>query len=194
MNMFGTKGQETHDGIIEFKVQGLPLQDAIGLWRGVITEVLWWLEQLHLTSSSVLMCLEWIEMIKNYFWCSSCILPPSEIWSLWFWCYQSWISVWTAYICCIWCVWIIGLVWNTSYLKTRWWLAFEVKIGTKERKVCKAWTKDALVWFELVLEPLFIGQVWELSFWCQPLDASGLSDKISLFTLKCNRLKWVNHG
>ena len=35
-----------------------------------------------------------------------------------------------------------------------------------ERNVEKAWTKDALVWFELVLEPLFIGQgfsaMWEL--------------------------------
>ena len=32
------------------------------------------------------------------------------------------------------------------------------KIWRKERNVWKAWTKDALVWFDLVYGPLFIGQ------------------------------------
>ena len=78
--MFESKGQETHDRIMEFEFWGLPLQDAIRFWFWGVPEMLWCFGHLHLTLWSVFGCLEWIEMIKNTFWYSSCYVLQVEKW------------------------------------------------------------------------------------------------------------------
>ena len=88
------------------------------------------------TSLDLMECVEMLGMIWNALelllvW--QLHMAPSEKWSWWFWGYRSCVRVWIAQICCLWCVYNIGLNWNDPSLKIRCLLALEVKLRAKER-------------------------------------------------------------
>ena len=119
MNMFATKGQETHDGNIEFKFRVSYLARGYRVLKRRCSRccfLIW------TTSMMIMKCVWmpgtiWNGLDPQLVW--QLHLAPSENWTWGIFDYRSWLSVWIAQICCIWCVYNIGLDWNTSLLKIR---------------------------------------------------------------------------
>ena len=144
MNMFATKGQETHDGIIEFKFRVTHLARGYRVLKRRCSRCcfLIWTASMMIMKCVWMPGMDWFELDHQLVW----QLHLATSWKVtpWFSDYRSCTGVWIAFIWCIWCVRSIHLVWIALYLQTRWWLALEAKweeFWWFERKACivKLW-------------------------------------------------------
>ena len=110
MNMFVTKGQETHDGIIEFKFGMTYLASGYRVLKrsDYRSCFLIWTASMMIIEHVWMPGTIWIGLDHHLVY--QLHNAPSENWTPWFCVYRSCTGVWIASLWCLWCVGSIDLV------------------------------------------------------------------------------------